>query len=526
MLALDQQGAKLTQDFPDYNFRVYTFDKPMAPGERREIHFETEREQRGFRNSGNDDRLVANGTFLDNWLITPWLGVPRYPFLKDRATRHKYGLDPDLRLSTLEDGKGRAFNYFRHDSDHVNSDITLSGPADQTLLAAGQQVSRQIIGNRQIVRFKSEAPILNFFSIQAGKYAVAKDRWSDIGIEIYYHPQHAYNVERMISIIKDSLRYYTAEFSPYQFHQFRIVEFPAYNNFAQSFPGTVPYSEAAGFVLRIDDKQGIDFITYGTAHEFGHQWWAHQVIGGDQEGSTVLTETLAQYSAIMVMENRYGPAMIRRFLKHGLDNYLTDRGKENVAEPPLERVQEQAYVRYDKGGLVMYLLKDRLGEEKVNRALRSLIQQFAFKGAPYPTSRDLESALRAEAQPDQQQLITDLFQHITLYDLKVTHAQTSPLPDGKWRLSMTVEAHKRYADGKGEEKEAPLDEMIDIGAFTADPNEAAFSQEDVISLAAQRITTGANEVSIVLDKRPLVAGIDPYLKYIDRNWSDNVRTID
>lgn len=522
MRSLDVPGAQLTKEYREFNFRIYTYDKPMAPGERREIRFETVREQRGFRNSGNEDRVVSNGTFINNYAITPNLGVSRWALLSDRATRRKYGLDPDLKLSTLEDESARAFTYLRHDSDYVNADVTLIGPVDQTLVAPGQKISGKVVGNRQVARFRTEAPILNFFSMQAAKYAVRKDKWHGIGIEVYYHPEHPYNIDRFVEIAKDGLDYFTKNFSPYQFKQFRIIEFPVYNNFAQAFPGAVPYSEGAGFIYKIDDKDDVDYIAYVTAHELAHQWWFHQVTGADMEGSTVLSETLAQYSALMVMEKRYGEAMIQRFLKRGMEGYLGARGKENVAEPTLERVQEQAYVRYQKGGNVMYLLKDRMGEDAVNRALRSLIQQFAFKGPPYPTGRHLVAALRAEAGPEHQQLITDQFQHITLYDLKVSSAHKRRRQDGKWDLAFTVETHKRYADGKGIEKDAPLDEVFDVGVFSADPDSKAFTSNDVLSMPEKRLRSGRHEIKLVVDREPKFVGVDPYLKYIDRISEDNV----
>lgn len=526
MLSLDVPGARLTKEIPEYNFRIYTFDTPMAPGERREIRFETVREQRGFRNSGNEDRIVANGTFLNNFALTPNLGVSRWQLLQDRATRRKYGLEPDLKVNKLEDESARAFTYLRHDSDYVNADVTMRGPADQVLIAPGERIAHRVEGNRQVTRFRTEAPILNFFSVQSAKYAVRTDKWNDVNIEVYYHPTHGYNVDRFVQISKDSLAYFTKNFSPYQFKQFRTIEFPVYNNFAQAFPGAVPYSEGAGFIMKIDEGDGVDFIAYVTAHELAHQWWFHQVTGADMEGSTVLSETLAQYSAIMVMEKRYGEAMIRRFLKRGMEGYLGARGNENVAEPTLERVQEQAYVRYQKGGNVMYLLKDQMGEEAVNRALAKLIQQFAFKGPPYPTGRHLVDLLRAEAKPEHQQLITDQFQHITLYDLKVTAAQTSKRPDGKWNLTMTVDTRKRYADGKGIETEAPLNEMFDIGVFTANPADKGFSKTNVVSMRSERLRSGQSKIAFVVDREPKFVGVDPYLKYIDRASEDNVRPVE
>ncbi|HEV8334675.1 MAG TPA: M1 family aminopeptidase [Steroidobacteraceae bacterium] len=316
--------------------------------------------------------------------------------------------------------------------------------------------------------------------------------------------------------------YYSKNFSPYQFRQLRIVEFPSYMNFAQAFPGTIPYSEAAGFITDSEDPNRIDFITYVTAHEIGHQWWAHQVIGADMQGQTVLSETLAQYSAITVMEHMNGQANIRKFLKGSLDSYLRNRATDILGEVPLEEVEGQAHIRYQKGGLVMYLLKDQMGEDAVNRALCAMVADYGFKGPPYPTSRDLIERLRAQAGPEQQDLITDLFQKITMYDLKVTGGRKTRLADGKGNVAIDVEAHKRYADAKGAETEAPLDGSFDIGVFSAEPGKKSFTDDSVLSFEKQRVRTGKQTFNVVVDQEPRFVGFDPYNKYVDKDSEDNV----
>jgi aminopeptidase N len=120
----------------------------------------------------------------------------------------------------------------------------------------------------------------------------------------------------------------------------------------------MPYSEGTSASSpRLRDEPKIDVVTYVTAHEIGHQWWAHQVIGPDQQGGTLLSETLAQYSALLVMERLYGKEQMRRFLKYELDRYLRSRGGEVVEELPLARVENQQYIHYQKGSLVLYWLK-------------------------------------------------------------------------------------------------------------------------------------------------------------------------
>jgi aminopeptidase N len=256
-----------------------------------------------------------------------------------------------------------------------------------------------------------------------------------------------------------------------------------------------------------------------------HQYWAHQVIGADMQGGTLTSETLAQYSALMVMKHLYGPDKIRRFLKYELDNYLRSRQGEAVEEAPLERVENQAYVHYRKGALVMYLLQERLGEDAVDRALSRFDAKWRFKGPPYLRSLDLIDEFRKEAKtPEQQQLITDLFERITLYDLKVKTASTRKDATG-WTTTLTVGADKFYASGKGVETRAKLAEPIEIGLFTARPGLGAFSRKDVITMDRRPLRNGDQQIVLHSARKPAFAGVDPYNFYIDRNSDDNVKEV-
>ena len=123
------------------------------------------------------------------------------------------------------------------------------------------------------------APQPDFFSVQSARYAVKREPYKGVDMAVYYHPAHPWNVERMLKALRFGLDYDQANFSPFQFRQARILEFPDYAQFAQSFANTIPYSEGIGFIADHHDPAKIDMVTYVTAHELGHQWWAHQVIG-------------------------------------------------------------------------------------------------------------------------------------------------------------------------------------------------------------------------------------------------------
>lgn len=524
LLGLAFPGANLRFEDEKYGYRIYALDTPMQPGETRTLSFQTRRWQKGFRNSGNDTRLVRNGTFLNNMEITPAIGMNRMGTLQERSKRRKYGLPAEQRPPKLEDLSATRRSYFG--DGWATADITVSTVADQTPIAPGKKVSDTVSGGRRTARFVSDAPILTFFSIQSARYAEKHRDHKGVDLAVYYHPEHHWNVDRMLDAMAGALNYYDKAFGPYQFDQARIIEFPGYETFAQAFANTMPYSEAIGFVADNSNPEKIDYVTYVTAHEVAHQYWAHQMIGADMQGGTMLSETLAQYSALMVMKQRYGEGQMRRFLKYELDAYLRLRGGELVEEQPLMRVENQQYIHYNKGSLVMYLLQERLGEAAVNRAIRSVLEKYKFKAAPYPRSIELVEAFRREAKTaEEQALVTDLFERITVYDLKVGDAKAVKRADGKWDVTVPVEAGKAYADGQGNERPAALADRIAIGLFTAEPGRGSFERRNVLMMERQPVKSGRQVFRFVTDRKPTHAGIDPYNFYIDRNSDDNVGAV-
>jgi aminopeptidase N len=346
---------------------------------------------------------------------------------------------------------------------------------------------------------------------------------NSVAIEVYHIPTHAYDVDDMIAASKAGLAYYEKNFSPFQFRQYRILEFPRYRTFAQSFPNTVPFSEGIGFIGRLEKPTDIDFTYFVTAHELGHQWWAHQLIGGRVEGSNMLSETLAEYSALMVMKQRYGSDNMHRFLKHELDQYLRGRAGEIRKERPVVLVQNEPYVWYQKGGQVMYTLADYISEDKLNLALHNFLMQYRYANAndsqsgPYPDTRQFVDALRAQTPADLQYYITDAFESIVLYDNKAVTATVTQTPDQKYKVTLTVQVRKLKSDGSGNETPMALNDFIDIGVFIGKKDE-----EKPLYLKKEKITQANQTFEIVVDQMPTRAGIDPYNKLIDRIPDDNM----
>ncbi len=326
----------------------------------------------------------------------------------------------------------------------------------------------------------------------------------------------------MLESVKNSLEYYTEAYGPYQHRQISIVEFPRYNRFAQSFSTIIPYSEGIHFVNDLRDEENLDMVYYVTAHEVAHQWWGHQVCAAWVKGATFMEESFAQYSALMVMEQDNGPEQMEKFLSYELDRYLRGRSQERKEEPPLMFADEQSYLYYQKGSLVTYALRDYIGEERLNAALRDFIERNRYVGPPYPNALDLVETLR-EATPDEYDyLIEDMIENITLYDNRAEEAEVEDLGDGTYRVTMKVQSRKMRADGRGVETEVPQDDWIEIGVYG---EEGSDGEQHFLYLDKHKLAGGTHEIELVVDARPVRAGIDPRHLLVDRVPDDNIRKV-
>jgi ABC-2 type transport system permease protein len=530
--ALDIPGATLAHHDEELGYRIYELESPMQPGDSFDVSYDYRKHLRGFANESNDNSIVDNGTFFNSGAYMPHFGYDRGLELTNPDERRKHDLPERPRMAKIDDTDARQNTYLAHDSDWVEFSATVSTSPDQIAVAPGYLQKEWLEGGRRYFRYEMDAPILNFWSILSAAYTVERDEWQPAGggepvaIEIFYHDVHDYNVDKMIEAIKESLDYYTAEFSPYQHRQVRILEFPQYARFAQSFPNTIPYSESIGFIADASAEEDIDYVFYVTSHEVAHQWWAHQVIGANVQGCTLMSESLAQYSALMVMERHYGPEKMPKFLEYEMDRYLGARSSERVEEMPLLLVENQPYIHYRKGSVVFYALKEYIGEAALNQALRDYIAEVGFQEPPFTISTELYAHLK-QATPERfEYLLEDMFEKITLYDNRALSAEVRERDDGKFELTLGVQVRKLYADGKGVETEAEaLDDWIEVGAYVEREVDGE-TREEPIYLELHRFDGSEEEVTIVLDEMPSKAGIDPRHLLIDRRPKDNTRAVE
>jgi ABC-2 type transport system permease protein len=154
-----------------------------------------------------------------------------------------------------------------------------------------------------------------------------------------------------------------------------------------------------------------------------------------------------------------------KFLKYEMDKYLQGRAGESKKEVPLLYCENQQYIHYEKGSVVMYALKDYLGEDTLNAALRRYVKKTAYQDAPFTTSLEFYEFIKSATPDSLKETVKDMFERIVVFDNGIKSWTSVKTPEGKYKVTALVNSNKTKSDSVGKGKEVNPNDWIDIGAF-------------------------------------------------------------
>lgn len=486
------QTVNLVSKDPLARLDVWTIPNGLAPNDSLQLTFSIKtRDNTLFR---KNNIVEQNGTYLHS-LNFPSIGR--------------------WRTATIPtDSAGLGNMYRSKDADFVDFRATVSTAADQIAIAPGYLQREWTANNRRYFQYQSKEKVTNDFIVNSGKFEVVRDKWQNVDLEIYYHPEHDYNLDVILEGMKAGLTFCSENFAPYQHDKLTIVEFArSLGGFAQSFANTMPFSETA-FLRDVKDKEEeiMANLFSGVAHEVAHQWWGHQVIPANARGAIMLTEGMAECVKAKVLEQYRDKEQLYKFLDKSRNGYLRGATNDDDEQPLMyNKGQSQGYIPYQKGALAFYTLSDYLGDEQFHAVLQDYVQKVRFKTAPYTTSIDMVNHLKAATPDSLQYLIADWFETITLYDNRMDNATVTALENGQYQIDMTFSVRK-YRRGS-EDLSLPLRDYLDVGIFN--------KKGETVYLQKHKFVQEENRLILIVDEKPAEVGIDPYGKMIDKHISDN-----
>lgn len=486
----------------DTNYGMYGFvpTLPLASGDTAHFTFSLEVVQPRIRAAGFDESIAANGSFLLNTRIFPQPGYNRGYQENDPVTRRQLSLPEVAPVDTTSPPSWISF------------EATVSTDADQVAVAPGTLEREWEEGGRHYFSYANPS-MINWFAIGSARYAMKRVEHDGVAIEVYYHPAHGANVGRMIAAATTSLDLFGGEFGPYPLPALRIVEVPStwQMGAAVAFPGIIFFVEDRGFLTDARDSTLLDLVTRRVAHEVAHQWWGMQLSPAPGPGATMLVESFAKYGEQRVLAATHGEPMVEELMLYDGDRYLAGRTGVESSEPPLIQAGGDPWLYYGKGGVVMNAIRALVGQEALDRSMRRLLEE---QGGPEgrATTADFMTILREEVSPEYHAQLDEWLGEVVLYDLSVPAATAVALPGGRYLVTVELKAARLRGDST-----LALDEAVDVAVYG--------DADSVIALEQPVISGRDTTLTLTVGARPVRAAIDPFVRRLDRERSDNERKI-
>ena len=513
VVRFDRPAKRVIAD-DGHRYHIYSLEQPLEPGDTVELSFDVRFRTRGFRNTGIDPSVAANGTYFTSHEWLPFIGYVPYIELTDATDRRKHGLAPRPLVPALDDIQ------LQHNitgDRGVDFAAVVCTDEDQTAVAPGALRRTWTERGRRCFDYASDAPIGNEYRFFSAKYAVHSEQWRNVGIRIYYHPTHSTNLERKRASILASLEYFSEQFGPYPYGHLTFVERPGNGMGLHASPSFIDAGE--GFSLWNPDAEegGVDLAFAAVSHEIAHQWWGGQVTPAFVAGAGLLSESLAWYSAVHVVEKTKGPEQVRRLRRFFLQPQPIPPIRQSV---PLLRAIDP-YAMYRKGQFAMWTMSKYVGEDRVNGALRRMVEQYGSAGSRLATSLDLHRELKAVTPDSLQYLLYDLFEANTFWEIRTERATAKQTATGAWQVTLDIEARKEVVDSTGTSTEVPMNDLIDIGVYAPAEDQLG----EALYLQRQRIRSGKHTITVTVPRKPAHAGIDPDRLMIDLDPGDNMSEV-
>ncbi|MGM9479491.1 M1 family aminopeptidase [Pedobacter sp. GSP4] len=503
--SIEVAGSTKSKKDRVFNQQFITLKTPLWPNEEIVMDFNIAVNRTGFDDFDSENSVVKNGTYIELEKFVPQFGYNYNLETENKRERKKAGL--------AEIPSKAKFN---NRYELIDLETTISTDEDQQVVTVGELQKSWISHNRRYFKYKTPQAINFMLALSSAKYQVKKERYKDMDLRIYYQLGQEYNLTSMFRAVKDALDYGNENFAKYPLRQFTIAEIPQYKGAATAYPGVVFSAENINFLGNFSQKGTIDHSYAIAAHETAHQWWANKLAPADGPGYAMLTESLAKYTENILIEKAFGKMYLWKYLGYDNNLYFLNRNNDEE-EKTLAKTSDQPYVHYQKGGTVMYAVKELIGERQFNGVLRQLIVDHESP-KPRATAADLVNALLKQALPAQKKFINDCFNEVVTYDLGIKVLSCKRIKDGKYKIDLEISAERLSHD-----KQLP-DLEIDLASFNQlERDWDATTKPDYFG--KYHLTGNKSKISIVTDQKPKTIAIDPYGYVLDADKRDHVAVV-
>lgn len=509
------EGARLVEYNSELGTYIFEFDEAVQPNAEINFSYTIDKQLKGFETSKN---IVQNGTYIQHRDFEPALGYRHAYEISNPLERKKRSLPEREQKEITEDhilstetSVGRV--YFK---------TIVSTESNQIALSSGELEKKWVDNNRNYFQYSYNdlmMPTMGYFS---ANYDTQKTTYKEIVIEQYFLSKNDYNIDRIEESTMKTLGYCIDNFGAYPFKHIRLAQIPSHWGFGGfAHPGTISLTEDRNYLVDLRDSTDFDLVAKRIIHEVAHQWFGHILTPKNVDGASMFVEGFAKYSEAVVMEKMYGKAAIWELSRNANNRYFTWRAYDTEVEPPIYKVYGQGFLSYGKNYTVMLALRDLIGEETINKVIRSLTEKYRDQIQLELTSIEFLNEIYKVAPQKYHVLIDDWFKRVITYDLKIEDAKVSKTPDNRYKVVIDLNTKRFETNKDGSIIEIGINEPIQLGLFTKHPKKYGLHEEPV-SIKSYLFDKEKSQITITVDEKPVFIAIDPYGTRSDENYADNL----
>ena len=508
-------------------YRIYRFPDPLKPGDTVILSLNSTTGYNGFTNDETGTALLRNGTFFNGGL--PGMGYDEDEEMGERK-RADYGMPEKEAEFPPKNNQEGLYQTITHNQGMTGFEATISTSGNQVVVAPGHLENQWTSEGRNYFHYVLKKPAAYYgFPILSAGYTILRDSvkltdGKNVNINIFYFKNHSSNLDRFMAMSKDGLVYFSKSFGAYPFDEFSIVETAPYI-IRESFPNLIASGEEYQWNARFESPDQFDYVYYFSSFLLAQQWWKHELSPNHTLGANNIAEGVAKYCALMLMEKKKGKDNIKQYLHDESDYYIWRHRYPFLKEKVLANSND-GYIWENKMAIFLYGLKDLIGEDSLNSALRRFYEHWAYRDkGPFAGNDDLFEYIKKVVPDSLQYYLSDGLSNITVYDNKILEAKLKPLTKpNEYSLQIKVSVAKFYSDTAYIETPAKeMNDYIDVGVFGVDTKgKDGRSLRNPIYFHKYRFPAGEHEINLIVKEKPSSVGIDPYEKLIDKNTNDNI----
>ncbi|WET70379.1 M1 family metallopeptidase [Sphingobacterium sp.] len=222
------------------------------------------------------------------------------------------------------------------------------------------------------------APYL--FMMAVGDFKIYQDKYNNIPVEYYLEPKYAPYAKDIFGKTPAMMEFYSKTLGvPYPWNKYAQIVCRDYVSGAMENTSATLHGEHVQKTKRelLDDNQE------GTiAHELFHQWFG-DLVTAESWSNLTMNESFATFGEVIWREHDGGKDRGDKSRFEKLQSYL--KSTKNGKSPTLARYhyhdKEDMFdnISYAKGSLILYALKEQMGDEAFYQSLKKYLTDNSFK---------------------------------------------------------------------------------------------------------------------------------------------------